>query len=111
MTAAGASQTATRRLYVLGGILFLWCGAVVLRLVQLQVFNYGDWLHRAQRQQQRTIQVSPRRGIIYDRNGHELAMSISVDSVFAMPAEIPDPATTAGLLAGVLKVSPTEILA
>ncbi len=99
------------RLYLLGGVLFLWCGLIGLRLVQLQIFHYGDWLQRAQRQQQRTIPVAPRRGIIYDRNGHELAMSISVDSVFAVPSEIPDPENTANLLARVLKSDPREIVA
>ena len=99
------------RLYLLGGILLFWCAAIGLRLVQLQIFNYGDWLQRAQRQQQRTIPVSPRRGIIYDRNGHELAMSITVDSVFAVPSEIPDPHNTARLIARVLKTDPREIVA
>ena len=45
---------------------------------------------RAQRQQQRTTEVAAKRGVIYDRAGRELAMSISVDSVFAVPADIPD---------------------
>lgn len=99
------------RLYLLGGFLFLWCGFIGLRLVQLQILRYGDWLQRAQRQQQRTIPVAPRRGIIYDRNGHELAMSISVDSVFAVPSEIPDPENTANLLARVLHSDPREMVA
>ena len=99
------------RLYLLGGVLFLWCGFIGLRLVQLQILRYGDWLQRAQRQQQRTIPVAPRRGIIYDRNGHELAMSISVDSVFAVPSEIPDPENTANLLARVLNSDPREMVA
>ncbi|HKS95852.1 MAG TPA: penicillin-binding protein, partial [Terriglobia bacterium] len=101
----------TTRLYVLGGFLLLWFGLISFRLVQLQVVDYGDWLKRAERQQQRTIEVAPRRGVIYDRNGHELAMSINVDSVFAVPSEIPDPATTATLLARVLRTDPREVLA
>ncbi len=108
---ATSSLAANKRLYMLGGVLFLWCGAIGLRLVQLQIFSYGDWLQRAQRQQQRTIEVAPRRGIIYDRNGHELAMSITVDSVFAVPSEVPDPQTTAGLLARVLQMDAREIFA
>ncbi len=99
------------RLWLLGGVLLLWCVAIGLRLVQLQIVKYGDWLQRAQRQQQRTIEVAPRRGIIYDRNGHELAMSITVDSVFAVPSEIPDPHTTASLLARVLHGDSREIAA
>lgn len=86
-----------------------WICAVSYRLVALQIVQYGEFVHRANRQQQRTIDVSPKRGIIYDRNGKELAMTVNVDSVFAVPAEIPDAANTAELLARVLKVSSTEV--
>ncbi len=109
---AAANQTgATRRLYLLGGLLFLWTFLVCFRLVQLQILRYGDFVKQAQRQQQRSIEVAPRRGIIYDRNGDELAMSVSVDSIFAVPGEIPDQANAASLLARILNVDPSEILA
>ena len=111
MPASNSRIGASYRLYLLGGILLLWCCAICLRLVYLQLFRYGDFEQRAQRQQQRTIDVSPKRGIIYDRAGHELAMSILVDSVFAVPSEVPDPATTAGLLGRVLNIDPRELLA
>jgi cell division protein FtsI (penicillin-binding protein 3) len=101
----------TRRLYALSGILVLWIGAIGLRLVDLQVLRYGDFTQRAQRQQQRTIEVAPRRGIIYDRNGRELAMSVMVDSIFAVPTEIPNQAGTAALLGRILKVDSRELLA
>ncbi|MGE0404824.1 MAG: penicillin-binding protein [Candidatus Korobacteraceae bacterium] len=110
-SSSSSASSANRRLYVLGAVLFLWCAVIALRLIHLQVVTYGQWLQRAQRQQQRTIEVAPRRGIIYDRNGRELAMSISVDSVFAVPTEIPDPETTATLLARVLKADAREMLA
>jgi cell division protein FtsI (penicillin-binding protein 3) len=109
--ADSASSNATRRLYLLGGILFLWILVLGCRLVQLQVVHYGDWVQRGQRQQQRTIDVTPRRGIIYDRNGHELAMSIKVDSIFAVPSEVPDQANAASLLAPILNLDENELLA
>ena len=111
---AGNSSTsngATKRLYFLGGILFLWLLAIVFRLVNLQVVKYGEFEQRAQKQQQRTIDISPRRGIIFDRNGQELAMSVNVDSVFAVPSEIPDQPTAAHLLAHILNADPDELLA
>ena len=107
---AGVPQNGSKqRLYLLGGILVLWALAIAGRLVQLQVLDFGEFTQRAQRQQQRSIEVAPRRGVIYDRNGHELAMSIEVDSVFAVPGEIPDQATAAGLLAKVLGADPADI--
>src|SRR3954462_1254790 len=102
---------AARRLFIFSGILFFWIVAIVCRLVYLQLFEYGDFVKQASRQQQRTVEVSPRRGVIYDRNGHELAMTINVDSVFAVPSEIPDQANAASLIAQVLKVEPKEVLA
>src|SRR5438309_1092118 len=99
------------RSYVLAGLLLLWMFAIGARLVQLQVVRYGEFTQRAARQQQRTVEVSPRRGVIYDRNGQELAMTINVDSVFAVPSEIPDPATAAGLIGKIIGSPPQEVLA
>ena len=102
---------ANKRLYLLGAILLLWAGVICLRLVYLQIFRYGDFETRAQHQQQRTTEVAAKRGIIYDRAGRELAMSIAVDSVFAVPAEIPDLAGTISLITRITKTDPRELLA
>src|SRR5947208_17028428 len=111
-TSRTANQPASRaRLYLLAVFVFCWLVLIIGRLVILQVVRYGEFSQRAARQQQRTVEVSPRRGVIFDRNGHELAMTVSVDSVFAVPSEIPDPGTAATLLANVLGEAPQEILA
>ena len=65
-----------------------WVCFIVGRLVWLQVIHYKDFVERAARQQQRTFEVAPRRGILYDRNLHELAMTVLADSVYAVPSEI-----------------------
>ena len=83
---------------MLAGMLLLWCGVISFRLVYLQIFRYGDFQQRAEHQQQRSIDVSPKRGIIYDRQGRELAMSIQVDSAFAVPTEAPDLPNTISLI-------------
>jgi cell division protein FtsI (penicillin-binding protein 3) len=97
------------RLLLVAALATLWMGAVLVRLGYLQLVRYADFLARAQRQQQRLVEVSPRRGVIYDRNLRELAMSVQVDSCFAVPSEISDAAMVARLLAGVLGVEPEEI--
>ncbi len=99
------------RLLWFGGLLGLWVFAISARLVYLQVFQRDAYVQRAARQQQRRTEVSPQRGIIYDRNGQELAMSVQVDSVYAVPAEVPDQANTATILARVLGADAEEILA
>jgi cell division protein FtsI (penicillin-binding protein 3) len=97
------------RVLVVAALVLVWMVSALGRLVYLQLFSYGDYLNRAERQQQRIVEISPRRGVLYDRDLHELAMSVSVDSCFAIPSEISDPDMVARLLAGVLGVSPDEI--
>jgi cell division protein FtsI (penicillin-binding protein 3) len=99
------------RLYLLAAVLFLWCGGICLRLVYLQIFRYGSFEKRAAHERERTEEVSARRGIIYDRTGRELAMSIAVDSVFAVPAEIPDLAGTVSLISKITNTDPRETFA
>jgi cell division protein FtsI (penicillin-binding protein 3) len=86
------------RLYLLGGILFLWCVAICCRLVYLQVFSYGKFVKQAGHQQQRAIPLVAKRGVIYDRAGRELAMSVLVDSAFAVPSEVKDIPTAVALI-------------
>ncbi|MGH9788560.1 MAG: penicillin-binding protein [Candidatus Acidiferrales bacterium] len=102
MRRAAAAGTGRARVLVLGALAFLWFGVVLARLIELQVVRHGELAQRAQRQQQRTLEVTPKRGVIYDRHRRELAVSIAVDSVFAIPHEVADPDQAARRLAPVL---------
>jgi cell division protein FtsI (penicillin-binding protein 3) len=102
--AVTGGRSAAERLLIVAGLALLWMAGVGGRLAYLQLIRHSDYLARAQRQQQRTIEISPKRGVIYDRNRHPLAMSIQVDSAFAVPSEIADAGLAARLLAGVLRM-------
>ncbi|MFQ5663516.1 MAG: penicillin-binding transpeptidase domain-containing protein [Terriglobia bacterium] len=102
-SAPAASRT---RIFFLGAVAFLWLGLLLGRLVDLQILRYADFARRAHRQQQRILEVTPQRGVLYDRNHRPLAISISVDSVFAVPGEVTDPVRAARLLAPVLGLEP-----
>jgi len=98
------------RLLIIAGFVALWMGAVFARLGFLQLVEHADYLARAHRQQQRTIEITPKRGAIYDRNMRPLAMSTEVESAFAIPTELGEnKALAAHLLAGVLNI-PSEVL-
>src|SRR2546425_356385 len=97
------------RLLMVAVLAMLWMGATLARLGYLQLICYSDYLARAQRQQQRIVEISPKRGAIYDRNMRELAMSVQVESCFAVPTEIANPEMAARLLSGVLGLPPEEI--
>jgi cell division protein FtsI (penicillin-binding protein 3) len=92
-------------------LLCLWLLAICLRLIYLQIFCYGDFERRAQHQQQRSFDLSPKRGVIYDRAGRELAMSIQVDSAFVVPSEAPDLPNTISLIARITNDDPRVVLA
>ncbi len=85
-----------------------WALVITARLVWLQGFRHAEYLDRAQRQQQRTIEVSPHRGVLYDRNMRELAMTVQVDSIYAVPSEIEDKAAVARELAGAVHIDPED---
>ena len=72
-------------------------------------FNILILWARAQRQQQRTIEVAPPRGAIFDRQMNPLAMSLGVDSVYAVPSELTEPQMVASLLAPVLGVDADDL--
>ena len=86
-----------------------WMLLIAGRLYDLQVIRYVEWFARAQRQQQRTIELAPQRGTLYDRNLHPLAMSLPVDSIYAVPSRLDDPAQAARLLAGALGLETRDL--
>ena len=65
-----------------------WTAAIGLRLGWLQLVRHQHYVETAAKQQQRTFEVAPRRGVLYDRNLRELAMTVLVDSVYAVPSEL-----------------------
>jgi cell division protein FtsI (penicillin-binding protein 3) len=87
----------------------VWMAVVLARLSYLQLFCYTEYFAKAQHQQQRVFEISPKRGSIYDRKGRELAISIPMDSVFADPTDIKDAAMVARLLSRVLDVPAEEL--
>jgi cell division protein FtsI (penicillin-binding protein 3) len=86
----------------------VWMVAVLARLGYLQLFCYSEYLAKAQHQQQRIFEISPKRGTIYDRKGRELAVSLPMDSVFADPAEITDAGMVGNLLSRVINLPAEE---
>src|ERR1700747_1995075 len=98
MATINSTPSRNSRLYLLGVVLALWCVAICGRLIYLQVFSYGKFVTQAAHQQQRAIPLAAKRGVIYDRAGRELAMSVMVDSAFAVPTEVKDLPTAVSLI-------------
>ena len=90
------------RLLTVAGIAALWVVLIAARLYHLQVIQYDHYAGKAERQQQRVVTLHPPRGTIYDARGRELAVSIQVDSAYAVPPEIGNPVEAARKLAAVI---------
>jgi cell division protein FtsI (penicillin-binding protein 3) len=100
------------RTRLLGLILTIWALAVVARLVQVQIAQGSRYRAKAQRQQERRIEIAGQRGSILDRDGRELAVSVEAASVYGIPDDVKDARTAAHALAALLPdASETEIRA
>jgi cell division protein FtsI (penicillin-binding protein 3) len=96
------------RFWIVCLFFLVWTCAIAGRLFWLQIIEHKEYVERAAKQQQRTFEVAPRRGVLYDRNLHELAMTVLVDSVYADPAEMDDKQAAAQTLAAIVHVDPED---
>src|SRR5678815_1343564 len=76
--------SAGRALYVAAFIGF-WMFAVSVRLVYLQFSQYDSLANRARQQQQNSLETSPLRGELLDRQERQLARSVQTVSLFLDP--------------------------
>ena len=84
-------------------------GAMATRLIVLQIFEAPGYVALAADQRQREVIFPARRGAIFDRGGEPLAISVDLQTVFADPAHVEDPATEALELAPLLKEPVAEV--
>lgn len=91
-------------------LFFLFFLFISFRLVQLQILNDALLDQLARRQFQRLERKAPFRRAILDRNGEELAVSITANSVYARPPRIRNKRRTAKLLGSILGVTPNITL-
>jgi cell division protein FtsI (penicillin-binding protein 3) len=82
--------------------LTVWVALIITKLFWLQILRHHEFVERAQKQQQHTFEVAPRRGVLYDRNLRELAMTVQAQSVYAVPSEIDDKKATVHALAQIV---------
>ncbi len=100
-----------RRRNLFAVFLLAWGFVVVGRLAELQLAHGAKYRARAQRQQEKQIEISPRRGAILDREGRELAVSVEMSSIYGVPDEVVRRTATARSLAAALGVPAGPILA
>ncbi len=92
-------------------LLTLTAGFIYLlqRLYQIQLVEGKTLREKAEKQYRISFPLSPRRGIIYDRDRKELAVSIPVDSIYVHPAKVKSVEETVRRLVPLLGISPAII--
>ena len=83
---------------------------IALRIFYLQVFRSNFFQSLAQNQRYRLINLQGKRGDIFDRQKRILATGISCYSVFADPALVKEPNSTAEILSATLNLSRENLL-
>ncbi|MEG2569950.1 MAG: penicillin-binding transpeptidase domain-containing protein [Clostridia bacterium] len=61
---------------------------LIAKLVNIQLIDYKMYQAKAADQQTRDTIITPKRGVIYDRNMKELAVSATAETVYISPADI-----------------------
>jgi cell division protein FtsI (penicillin-binding protein 3) len=97
------------RLLILGVALSLVWASVAVRLFDIQVVRAAELEEQGFDQRLRSVELSPRRGTIYDHDGRVLAFTIDGSSIYAHPHEVDDVMSTALGLAGVLGVPIADV--
>ena len=103
------SATVRKRIFVLFIFVFICIILLEVRTAWVQVFHNNKYQNEALEQRLREVKVEPKRGIIYDQNKVELAVSASSDTVVAAPKDIENPAQVAQKLSEILDMSPQNI--
>lgn len=103
------SISSKKRLLVIFILVNITMFALIVRLGWIQIVNGERYKELANSQQTRDIPIPAKRGIIYDRNGKELAISASSSTVWARPREIAEKKETAKILADILALDETEL--
>jgi cell division protein FtsI (penicillin-binding protein 3) len=87
----------------------LWSVFILIRLVQLQIFEHASFAQLAAQRQQVRRDIHAPRGVIYDSHMDELATSVTISTAIATPRKIPNIPDVARQLAAILKLDPQEL--
>lgn len=107
------------RMGIVCGLMALGLGLIVSAGWDLMLVDGARWREMAEQQRQRRLNIIPKRGTLYDRNGSALAISVEVPSVSldayellqsVEPEQVPAVArATANQLATALTLNPADV--
>jgi cell division protein FtsI (penicillin-binding protein 3) len=109
LSARGLERRMKTRVRGLLLVSLLAFGAIGVRLVQIQTLSAPRLHALAIKQRLRTIPLTAERGGIFDRNGSDLAISVTRETIYADPKFVTDPGLYAAKLAPIVGVKESEL--
>jgi cell division protein FtsI (penicillin-binding protein 3) len=100
-----------RRLKWLAGLILIWGGLILCKVISLQVVHHRQYAGQARARQEQVITILAPRGAIFDRTGATLAMSVPTQSIYLNPQKVPDLGVAADILAMVLTMDRADLYA
>ena len=85
-------------------------GIFIIRLCYLQIYQYERWSERSKSNHISKRVLDVKRGVITDRNGMELAISVETYHVYLYTKEVKDLNETAGTLSTILPLTREALL-
>ncbi len=82
------SNKSKKNLILILGIVFLCMLMLCIRLGWIQIVKGSEYSDLAIQQQTRDTPIEAERGVIYDTNGNELALSVTCYTIWARPTDI-----------------------
>ena len=98
----------TGRAITLFVVVVLLIGVLMLRLLELQLWNYDTYASRSDDNRMRVQTLAPARGMIFDRNGRLLADNQNASSLALVADEISDVQSTLAAVSRVLSLSEAQ---
>lgn len=94
---------------LIGSLLILLIAGLIFRLYIIQIQQHEYFKEKALRQHKSKYSIAPKRGKILDSKLRDLAISVPVFSVYAVPKQIIDLKLTVEKLADVLNLDPKNL--
>lgn len=98
-----------RRVTVAAVLVAVLTGALVIRLIFLQVIEYQRYRTLSRNNRVRVVPLPPTRGLIYDRNGVLLAENVPSYSLEIVPAEVKHLKATIARLRRIVSITPADL--
>jgi penicillin-binding protein 2 len=90
-------------------VILVLAGVLILRMVQLQVMEYEHFSTLSEDNRVKIVPLAPTRGLIYDRNGVELAQNLPTFSLEIVPENVEDMDELLAELGELVTITPDDI--